>query len=684
MCIKKNRIFIFSFLSVLFFSCVEPPQDFVAPTWDVDVSLPVMTKEYTLGDLVDQDSSVIRASEDPESFGLLYFVDQKSIESIRVEDNLILKGFSFQKEETIGSIKINEVQTISLKTGADEWVPGTLKGANSIFPESEAELNVKFSEATEFELMSVEKGTLEIYIYNNMPVPSEIRELGIYNQNESLPFAEYPGVLRLASNRDTTISFDLAGKNISNNIEYRGTMYTSGSGEGFVDIPEDAGTEMDARFKDLEIQTVTAPLPEQEPVYITDAFEIDDSTKIISALIDEGSFDIIVNNNLDLEVTAIIKVDNLKDLEGNFFRRTMNLARNEKNRIINISNMSGWELVSPDGEEPSNMMNYSVEIRTLATSEPRTISKNDYLDVSINYSDLALGEVVGQIKPTGFDFDEKEFNLDIGDFNNKFTFDNFSMSNPNIFLNLSSSADIDILLNGLITASNGIEEASISLSEFLIPGKSKVLLNLNDFGLEEMMSGFSTNLPHKFVFSGEAIVNPGYSTGSISKSDSINGFIEYEMPMDIGISNGEFNEEIELDFDDMDKEEISKLNYGRLHFEINNEIPLNVSLSGIILDALGNEILELPPRPILPDNNFSIDLESPAVDSNGDVVESSYKKQIVELMGDEVQRFFEGSKLKLKIMIKTPNAESGQTVKYRISDSISVKIAVDASYRVEI
>ena len=102
-----------------------------------------------------------------------------------------------------------------------------------------------------------------------------------------------------------------------------------------------------------------------------------------------------------------------------------------------------------------------------------------------------------------------------------------------------------------------------------------------------MMSGFSTNLPHKFVFSGEAVVNPGYSSGSISKTDSINGFIEYEMPMDLGISNGEFNEEIELDFDDMDKEGISKLNYGRVHFEINNEIPLNVSLSGVIIRSPG-------------------------------------------------------------------------------------------------
>ena len=59
----------------------------------------------------------------------------------------------------------------------------------------------------------------------------------------------------------------------------------------------------------------------------------------------------------------------------------------------------------------------------------------------------------------------------------------------------------------------------------------------------------------------------------------------------------------------------------------------------LLLDPQGNEILELPPRPILPENNFSIDLESPAVDGNGDVVESSYKKQIVELMGDEVNDF---------------------------------------------
>ncbi len=101
MSLIKNRKILLSLLTVVFFSCVEPPQDFVAPTWDVDVSLPVMTKEYTLGDLVKKDSSVIRASEDPESFGLLYFVDQKAIESIRVEDNLILKGFSFKKKRQL-------------------------------------------------------------------------------------------------------------------------------------------------------------------------------------------------------------------------------------------------------------------------------------------------------------------------------------------------------------------------------------------------------------------------------------------------------------------------------------------------------------------------------------------------------------------------------------------------------
>ncbi|MDX1701787.1 MAG: hypothetical protein R3250_14270, partial [Melioribacteraceae bacterium] len=44
-------------------SCFDTPDEFVAPTWDAEVNLPITSKRFDLLEIVEKDSSLLKASE---------------------------------------------------------------------------------------------------------------------------------------------------------------------------------------------------------------------------------------------------------------------------------------------------------------------------------------------------------------------------------------------------------------------------------------------------------------------------------------------------------------------------------------------------------------------------------------------------------------------------------------------
>ena len=68
---RINKIFV-GLLVIIIAACdFESPSDFVVPTWFIDIKLPLVSKRFPMGDLVDTTNSIY-PTEDSAGFQILF------------------------------------------------------------------------------------------------------------------------------------------------------------------------------------------------------------------------------------------------------------------------------------------------------------------------------------------------------------------------------------------------------------------------------------------------------------------------------------------------------------------------------------------------------------------------------------------------------------------------------------
>ena len=80
-------IVIFTIFVIIITSCIEPPDQFIAPTYNVNLNFPVTDTLLTIDDFLGDYSNFV-ASTDPEQLGLLYYTISNKIVPFYIEDNL--------------------------------------------------------------------------------------------------------------------------------------------------------------------------------------------------------------------------------------------------------------------------------------------------------------------------------------------------------------------------------------------------------------------------------------------------------------------------------------------------------------------------------------------------------------------------------------------------------------------
>jgi hypothetical protein len=75
------------------------------------------------------------------------------------------------------------------------------------------------------------------------------------------------------------------------------------------------------------------------------------------------------------------------------------------------------------------------------------------------------------------------------------TFDEIVLENPNIIFRVASPTTFEIMLNGTIGISNGIENNELELNNILIQPAGVTDIELIDLGLEELINSFSEKFP---------------------------------------------------------------------------------------------------------------------------------------------------------------------------------------------
>lgn len=667
-------------ISLNLFGCFDKPDEFVAPTWETQVHFPITSKEFGLSEIIEKDSSLLKSSDDPARLGLIYIGDSQPLSTITIEDELNIAAFESRFSQTMGPIKVEFTIPTASEIGVEDWAPGATSGSSQMFPEQEGNITLEMNGVSTVERIVADSATLVIIVENKLPVDIVLRGIKIQNSIDQTVIAEKSGLnpsdwVSVPRNGARILEFPIYDKVITNSLEYVGTIWTEGSNGETVQIPEEAGTTIGAVFRDLVVGEATAALPPQNFEF-TDSFLIDDSTKITEAIITEGSATISIDNNIDANITANVLFNNLYDDNNEQYSFDVNLNKKEIGKVIQIPSLENWAIRSTSPGIPTNEIEYSVHFTTDSTGVISTVNKNDSISFKLNFNEIVFKSFEGLLKPTRIALEESGFSLDYGDIKDQFHYGDIDFKGALFYLTINSSIDLDLIINGKISANNGTNTFQMPINDILIPTAEPSKINIT-----ELLNKFSYDLPDSFAIIGSAFLNPNYQNSKVTMGDSIFGSVDYEIPLNIGISEGSFKDTLEIDLGDVDEDDINRLNYGEVTFTVYNSVPVGLRFNAIVMDSNYAPILNIPN--IERDQPEYLEVPNPEVNENGDILLVGESVQTVTIFGDGIQKLLNNPYLEIQVFFSTAGAGT-DPVKFKTSNNISFRVIAKGEYKVEL
>lgn len=674
---KKARPFFYLILILLIQSCVDIPDEVTVPEYNVQFTIPVADRNYTLEEAVEDDSTNLKWSTDSLDFGLLYFTDEIKLEKIDIEDNLKADPFTTSSSNLIGPMKLENVEGIQTDITYSDWGVAVVPGSFP-FPATIANVNSDFTLINDFTTAVFDQTSeqnvniLSLKFTNRFPVEVSVNSLQIENKSDGKIVAETSNPTSIPSGDSRTIDFNLSGKDVASLVVFTGVLETAGSVTN-VDITNNDKLEIEAGFSPkLVFSEANAKLPAQSPVTKNASFGVDDSTKLTSALIKTGSFDFRFENTLDLDINMEFTSPSLKTASGETYSKNIVIKRKDVTNLVE-NDLSNWEIIP----NASGKIDYSYVISTEATSDFRTVNKNEGVLVDADFSEITFKSVSGKLKPIKFTFDDKTTELDIGEFKDKLTYDNINVEKAEIKLKLNSSANVDLKLDASVNVEYpGGEKRSEDFTA-MVPSTSTIINFAN------LINNTSGELPDEFILKGNAIVNPDYLDNvSASETDTVGGTALIEIPLNAQVTGGTIIDTVEMDDSDIDDEDAERLTSAELTIEITNKIAAGGTFSGVIVDEAGEELIKIPPRDVTSDGQTSqlIKLTAAETDANGEVINPGYTTQKIEIFGDDVKKFIKGKNFIINIDFDT--ASPSRTVKFKYTDEIIVRVTAVANIKV--
>jgi hypothetical protein len=685
-------------LAVLFliflYGCFEKPSEPVLPTWDVDLTVPILEKTFTLGELVEKDTTYFKIGSNNQ----IYYSTTSELEATTVGDNLKISDISTSAQTQLGNFEIKNPGTITASIKVYEIFPAlssNIPPGNYIIPSNAPgqTVSVNFTAFESFQSVKFDNGILRITATNGLPVPLIFPDgLKIYAQDDpsKTPIVALFVGDTLNPNSTKTAEANLAGKTLPAALGLTATIFSPGSGGQavYLDVNQMFLT-VSASLENLSIAEATARIPTQtEPVVIDSSFTLEPNEpqpNLINEIVfKSGQMRIEIVNNIDLGLNGSLTLYNFRKKSDNSpLQISLNIGRKNStnNRVIQNIDIGNYKLVG----NLSNQISYRVEVRTEDTGDEfRTVTKNDGFSAGISLSNLVIESISGKVKPTEINFEEQRISLGgLKDYREKFK-GSLRLDDIQVELNLVKTAQFTFDMNLKVKAKSiktgKVDSLEIPIDQRRFSGTShRIVLNKSNSNIVNFINSFTSGdgeFPDSLLITGFVFLNPNYELGQVSSSDSIYGSVTISFPASFGISNAEFRDTSEVEeLSEDTKKEIDKMNYGKLFVEIENglgvELRFRATLFGFVMDSL----VSIPRA-----NDFLI--TSAPVDNNGFSVGASKSINVIELERNEIQKLKNMKFIRSFISLNT--AESGKIVKFRTTDSIKVKIYGTLNYKVEI
>lgn len=661
-----------------------------APSWDVNLSLPLFDTTYSLLDIIEKDSTVLKP--DYTRQGLLVYSTKENIDTIKVEDKLTIDDFSSSSSTEIGSIKIN-----SDSSKADvgfEWMGQSLPPGQSstVLPEFNRSVSSILDTIKEFNNLKIESGEILISVQNHFSsnVNFTLKGLKLINvENNNIILQTNEEVIIPANSIGSFSPLSFAPNTvIKNRIRFETTVSSTGSNGQVIQIPQKTFTIF-VRTRNFVAAEATAKIPNQNPVHKDSTLIIDENatqpTKFKRVKFQRGLLNITLKNNLDIDANISLEIYNLKNSSNANFIVNKLITRKSTVKFVDNLSLANYSLISLDNS-PTNRIHYKFTFNVVGSNDYRTIKKNDSFEANVNFNSLAIKEFDGVVKPTILDQTRSYFKVESDELQKKFGFDQINLNNPIVELRLrpSEGAKLNFKLTGRIEGKNSKGEHAIlffnenTLSRTTISERDTII-RFNPDSLSNFFRRFS-KLPDSIVFYAGGILNENYQQVIVTNTTSITGSTFLELALDLGISNASFIDSLNLDFNDDTRKEIRNLNKGELNFIVTNGLPVSISFTGKLFDANNRFLLYFPPK--LSDQDTVLSIDGGITDQNGNVVTKTTKTIKLKLSAGDSDLIAKAKYMRVAVKLNTSRANN-LPVKFRTKDDFKIKSLGTINYRLQ-
>jgi hypothetical protein len=222
----------------------------------------------------------------------------------------------------------------------------------------------------------------------------------------------------------------------------------------------------------------------------------------------------------------------------------------------------------------------------------------------------------------------------------------------------------------------------------LLPGADSIVFDPAAVG--SFLSQFSQKFPDSLRIEGSVLVNPPdvYSptlsgVGTVARTSFTRGTVALDVPLDIGITDAAYRDTVAIGDTtgngyqsySVNRDEIKNVNVGTMFAEVVNATPVDLDITVNLLDMQKRSILLVPQAGATP-----IHVAAAAVDANGNVSIPAQSSVVIHLDSREVRSFDVAQYISTSIRFLTTSG--APSVKFRTSDSVSIRLWTQLSFRI--
>jgi hypothetical protein len=676
---------------------MEAPLAPVAPTSDMQLSIPLINRTKTVADFVSKDT-LLKTSSD----GSYFYSSPQSYKPIGIDTIRIMPNSGFE-QVALGTFLIDPPESFGDTLNYKEITGSDAPTGPIPSPAQTFHLPPLVSvPATSFENVTFESGTLTLTVRNTFPVPIDFPDpIIIRNRRTSSPVdtnevARFSfGGKSLQPGEASALGANLANVTIQNSYSVPSFRMHAQASVGPVPYTQQSGIQYVLTLSGLSARAARATIPAQALHRSKDTVvTVEDSASVQAATFRSGSFDIVFQNTIDVDARVTLAIREFVDkTTGVPFSVTTSLAGKSSTRVpVNAANLR----VQSSSSAIGTRLTFSASVDSIRSQGMRQLNSTDVLRVEFQpRTAFIVQSITGRIKPTPFSINAGASGINFGELSDKLkgniTFDSVRMA---LKLRMSGGFPTDYNLR-LVAMNRRIVPVRIdsltlpppvgSTLRRLFPaqGSATEIVLDNSTGFNSFLSRFFPNVPDTFIVRGTAVMNPSdvFPTAAgvqtIYDTSKVYASADVSFPLKVALAGGEVTDVVVLTSDEkLDEDVVRAVKTGTVYFEVSNGLPLKLTVQAAFLGkSTGGKrdtLLRIPsdgPRTIA----------AAPVDQRGSVTGPKTSTFLVQLNQSEILKYNDADAMWYRILVETIGGGT-IPVKVRSTDAVNLRASTTMVY----